>query len=308
MFNLAVNMKLAAIDIGSNAMRLLIGNVFEADGRMHITKLSLIRLPVRLGSDVFNSGSISDKKAQRFIKGMKAFDTIRKIHEVEDLRACATSAMRDASNGKKLVEKTYHKTGIKIKIIDGKAEADLILSTFQLLSLKPDKAYLYIDVGGGSTEISIVINGESKSSRSFRIGTVRMLSKQVSNDDREQMVEWLAMMASRYSIEKAIGTGGNINKLIKICCTSNETELSKEALSDVYRSMRVLTPQERMVRWSLRSDRADVIVPASQIFLSIMDNAGVESILVPKIGLADGLLYNLYQERKAVGFGNNVLT
>lgn len=292
-------MKLAAIDIGSNAMRLLVGEMFEHRDRMQINKLTLVRLPIRLGSDVFDNGFISESKSKDFIQGMKAFDIIQKIHQVDGIRACATSAMRDASNGKELAKKILKKTGIDIEIIDGKKEADLILSTFRLLSLKKDVPYLYIDVGGGSTELSVLINGESMASKSFKIGTVRMLSQSVTPETFDDLVSWVEEVTENFKLQKAIGTGGNINKLIKLCCPASVIEMDRSDLSDLYRAMRVLTPPERMMKWGLRSDRADVIVPASQIFLSIMDHAQLDSIIVPKVGLADGLLYDMYQQKMA---------
>ena len=289
-------MKLAAIDIGSNAIRLLIGEVYEQNGKVNISKSSLVRLPVRLGADVFETGSVSPEKAKDFIKGMEAFNIIKNIHEVKGLRACATSAMRNAKNGKELVKETFYKTGIEIEIIDGQTEADIILSTFHLLSLEKDMPYLYIDVGGGSTEISLLINGKAMASSSFNIGTVRMLTGKVKPETRSKMLTWVDHLKSEYQPQKAIGSGGNINKLIKLCCPLSENEMNISALRSIYKAMKILTPKERMINWGLRPDRADVIVPASEIYMSVMDHAGIDMILVPKIGLADGLLYNMYLE------------
>ena len=289
-------MKLAAIDIGSNAIRLLIGEVYEQNGKVNISKSSLVRLPVRLGADVFETGSVSPEKAKDFIKGMEAFNIIKNIHEVKGLRACATSAMRNAKNGKELVKETFNKTGIEIEIIDGQTEADIILSTFHLLSLEKDMPYLYIDVGGGSTEISLLINGKAMASSSFNIGTVRMLTGKVNPETRSKMLTWVDHLKSEYQPQKAIGSGGNINKLIKLCCPLSENEMNISALRSIYKAMKILTPKERMINWGLRPDRADVIVPASEIYMSVMDHAGIDMILVPKIGLADGLLYNMYLE------------
>lgn len=289
-------MKLSAIDIGSNAIRLLIGEVYEQNGKVNISKSSLVRLPVRLGADVFETGSVSPEKAKDFIKGMEAFNIIKNIHEVKGLRACATSAMRNAKNGKELVKETFYKTGIEIEIIDGQTEADIILSTFHLLSLEKDMPYLYIDVGGGSTEISLLINGKAMASSSFNIGTVRMLTGKVNPETRSKMLTWVDHLKSEYHPQKAIGSGGNINKLIKLCCPLSESEMNISALRSIYKAMKILTPKERMINWGLRPDRADVIVPASEIYMSVMDHAGIDMILVPKIGLADGLLYNMYLE------------
>jgi exopolyphosphatase/guanosine-5'-triphosphate,3'-diphosphate pyrophosphatase len=291
-------MKLAAIDIGSNAMRLLVGEVYEQNGTITINKSSLVRLPVRLGADVFENGWISPEKADEFIKGMEAFDIISDIHKVEGIRACATSAMRNAQNGSEVVIETFDKTGIKIEIIDGQVEADIILSTFHLLDLEKDVPYLYIDVGGGSTEISLLINGQAMASKSFKIGTVRMLAGKVKPKTTLKMLEWADRLKTEYHPQKAIGSGGNINKLVKLCCPYSENEMETSALNAIYKIMKDLTPEERMVEWGLRSDRADVIVPASEIYLGVIEHAGINTILVPKIGLADGLLYNMYLDLK----------
>jgi exopolyphosphatase/guanosine-5'-triphosphate,3'-diphosphate pyrophosphatase len=291
-------MKLAAIDIGSNAMRLLVGEVYEQNGMININKSSLVRLPVRLGTDVFETGKISREKADRFIKGMEAFNIIRNIHKVESIRACATSAMRSAQNSGELIKETYDKTGLKIEIIDGQTEADIILSTFHLLDLENDVPYLYIDVGGGSTEISLLINGKSMASHSFKIGTVRMLTNKVKPETKMKMLEWVDRLKNEYHPQKAIGSGGNINKLVKLCCPLSEHEMDVSALKAIYDVMKDMTPSERMIAWELRSDRADVIVPASEIYLGILEHAGINTIIVPKIGLADGLLYNMYLDLK----------
>jgi exopolyphosphatase/guanosine-5'-triphosphate,3'-diphosphate pyrophosphatase len=291
-------MKLAAIDIGSNAMRLLVGEVYEQNGMITINKSSLVRLPVRLGTDVFETGIIGPEKADEFVKGIEAFNIIRKIHKVAGIRACATSAMRDAQNGRELAKEAYNKTGIEIEIIDGQVEADIILSTFHLLDLEKEVPYLYIDVGGGSTEISLLINGKAMSSQSFKIGTVRMLTGKVKPKTVVKMLEWVDRLKFEYHPQKAIGSGGNINKLVKLCCPLSENEMEIAALKAIYETMKDLTPEERMVEWGLRSDRADVIVPASEIYLGIIEHAGINTIIVPKIGLADGLLYNMYLDFK----------
>ena len=291
-------MKLAGIDIGSNAMRLLIGEIFEKDGKVLLNKLSLVRLPVRLGWDVFETGKIGAEKKQAFINGIDAFRIIKEIHKVEDIRACATSAMRNAANGKELVKETYEKTGIRIEIISGKTEAGIILSTFHLLVLEQDIPYLYIDVGGGSTEISLLVNGKAMASQSFHIGTVRMLAGKVKPESKSEMLRWIDLLKKEYHPRQAIGSGGNINKLIKLCCSLSDTRMKLSQLEDIYRQMKPLTPEERMIAWGLRADRADVIVPASEIFISVLKHAGIETILVPKIGLADGLLYNMFLDKK----------
>jgi exopolyphosphatase/guanosine-5'-triphosphate,3'-diphosphate pyrophosphatase len=289
-------LKFAAIDIGSNAIRLLIGEVLEINNKVHISKLSLIRLPIRLGSDVFNDGRISPEKEERFIQGMEAFKIIMNIHNVEGYKAYATSAMRTAENGLEVAEKILNKTGIDIRIIDGNEEADLILSTFHLLGLDDNTPYLYIDVGGGSTEISLLIDGKAKASHSFQIGTVRMLQNSVKEGEWDDMLSWVDLLKEKYHPQLAIGSGGNINKIIKLCCSDDEIEMNIELMRSLLVEMEKVSIQERMERWDLRSDRADVIVHASSIYLNVMDHAGIDTILIPKIGLADGILYRLYKE------------
>lgn len=289
-------MKYAAIDIGSNAMRLLIGEVFESDNKVHISKLSLVRLPIRLGGDVFDTGRISPQKEDDFIQGMEAFKIIMDIHKVMDYRALATSAMRNAENGYSVAKKVLNKTGIEIEIIDGDKEANIILSTFHLLSLEKDTPYLYIDVGGGSTEISLIIDGKSRASHSFKIGTVRMLQDQIDESEWDEMIAWAKILKDRFHPRMAIGSGGNINKIIKLCCPSNEQILNKERMRTLSKEMEALSFEERMHKWDLRSDRADVIIPASQIYLNVLDSADIDAIFIPKIGLADGILYHLYRD------------
>lgn len=293
-------MKFGGIDVGSNAMRLLIGEVVEVDNKVHISKLSLVRLPVRLGSDVFDNGMISPQKEIDFIRGMEAFRLIMGIHQVSDYRACATSAMRNALNGADIAEKTFQKTGIDLEIIDGDKEGEIILSTFHLLSLDQNKPYLYIDVGGGSTEISLLIDGKAEMTHSFNVGTVRMLSNKIPEGEWENMLSWADDVSSKYKPEFAIGTGGNINKIIKLCCQNNEMIMDVNLMRQLSETMSTMTIQERMLRWDLRSDRADVIVPAAQIYLNVLEHVGISSIIVPKLGLADGLLYSMFKKAMEV--------
>ena len=291
-------MKLAAIDIGSNAIRLLIAEMLEVDQKAHISKLSLVRLPIRLGSDVFLHGKVSDEKRREFIKGIGVFKSIAEIHGVKGLIAAATSAMRTASNGDQIVAEVKKETGIDIQIIDGDKEADIILSTFHFLSLEDNTPYLYIDVGGGSTEISLLINGKAKASHSFKVGTVRMMEDIVEGQEWEGMKDWTLDLAQKYAPKFAIGSGGNINKIIKLCNPGNEMAISWDQINDLKKEMESVSFKERMVKWDLRSDRADVIIPASNIYLSVMKKAGITEIIVPKIGLSDGLIYHLYKEQK----------
>lgn len=289
-------MKLGGIDIGSNAMRLLVGEVLEKENQVHISKLSMVRLPVRLGADVFSGGLISQQKESDFIKGMEVFKAIMEIHNVDGHVAKATSAMRNASNGPMVAQKVKDKTGIDIEIIDGDKEANIILSTFHLLKLEKNKPYLYIDVGGGSTEISLLMDGEAKASHSFKVGTVRILQDELDPNMWKEMSDWTSELKLKYSPEVAIGSGGNINKIIKLCCGSDTTVLDIERMKALLSEMEEMTVEERMIKWDLRSDRADVIVPASKIYLNVLDRAGINTIIIPKIGLADGLLYSLYNK------------
>lgn len=291
-------MKFAGIDIGSNAMRLLIGEVIELNSKVHISKLSLVRLPIRLGGDVFDTGEISPQKEKDFIKGMEAFKIIMDIHKVEAYKAFATSAMRTAKNGNEVVDEVFKETGIEIEIIDGEKEAEIIQSTFHLLSLEKNIPYLYIDVGGGSTEISLLINGKSKASHSFMIGTVRMLQNKVPEGEWDKMLSWVDILKEKYHPKIAIGSGGNINKIIKLFYQNNEQILNVDLIRSLLEEMENLTIEERMQKWDFRSDRADVIVPAAQIYLNVLDHAGIQTIFIPKIGLADGILYHLYSEAK----------
>ena len=283
-------MKLAGIDIGSNAKRLLIGELSEQNDQVHLSKLSLVRLPVRLGADVFGSGTISNELENDFIKGMQVFKSIMEIHHVENFVATATSAMRNASNGVEITGKVLAQTGINIEIIDGEKEANIILSTFHLLNLEDQTPYLYIDVGGGSTEISMLINGQAMASNSFKVGTVRMLQDEMDESIWKEMIKWTDELKTKYKPKIAIGSGGNINKIIKLCCGNDENTLDTSNMRALLSEMEKMNVYERMLKWDLRNDRADVIVPASKIYLNILDHAGLDKIIIPKIGLADGLL------------------
>jgi exopolyphosphatase/guanosine-5'-triphosphate,3'-diphosphate pyrophosphatase len=291
-------LKYAGIDIGSNAMRLLIAELIDVSNEVSFTKLGYVRLPIRLGSDVFKTGEISPEKEADFIKGMEAFKLIMGIYKVKDYKAYATSAMRTAINGRKVVEDVFKKTGLKIEIINGDKEAEIIQSTFHLLSLEKNTPYLYIDVGGGSTEISLLLDGKSEGRLSFKIGTVRMLQNKVAEGEWEKMLAWVDVLRDRFHPKIAIGSGGNINKIIKLCCKNEEELLNINNLRFLSEEMKSMTVEERMLKWDLKNDRADVIVPASEIFLAILSHAGIDTIYIPKVGLADGILYHLHKESK----------
>ena len=291
-------MILAAIDIGSNAARLLINQVsIYKDGSIDFTKLNLIRVPLRLGLDVFSTGTISPGRSDMLMQTMQAFKLFIAIYKVEAVRCCATSAMRDASNGPALMEDVQRQTGLKIEIISGSEEANILYETHIAEKLSVNKSFLYIDVGGGSTEITLFAQNKIVFKESFNVGTLRLLQNQVSD------AHWDAMKASvktavgtRANIE-AIGTGGNINKVFSISKKKDGKPLSLELLKDYHKQLSSATVAERMHLFDMREDRADVIVPALQIFISIMRWSNAEEIYVPKIGLADGIIRMLYAER-----------
>lgn len=293
-------MILAAIDIGSNAARLLITDVTEyKDGTQDYTKLNLLRVPLRLGFDVFANGIISHQKVEKLIDTMKAYQLLMKIYNVEDVRACATSAMRDAANGPIVVERVKELTGIDINIISGREEANIIYETHIAENMVKDQSYLYIDVGGGSTELTMFSKNQIVFKESFNIGTIRMLSDKVSEAQWEHMKWFVKNHTKDYEPVIAIGSGGNINKIFSISKRKDGRPLNLELLKDYYKELSSSTVPERMHLYNLREDRADVLVPALQIYTSVMRWAGAEEIYIPKIGLADGLIKLMYQERKA---------
>jgi len=287
--------KIAAIDIGSNAIRLLISSVEEEANSTSFKKILLIRVPLRLGEDSFSIGEIGDLSARRLIKAMKAFRYLMDVHEVDSYRACATAAMREAKNGEKLVKKIKEKAKLDINIIDGSEEAKMFYESHMADRLNPKKNYLYVDVGGGSTEISVIVQGELADSRSFDIGTVRTLRKGVSISKMEEIKLFLTGIKEKFAPVEIIGSGGNINKLHRLAKLGKEEVLITTKLEEIYQQLIKLTVEERMSMYDLNIDRADVIVPASEIFLYIADIAGITEIYVPTFGLVDGIVHNLYQ-------------
>lgn len=294
-------MILAAIDIGSNAVRLLITEVTTyKDGTVDYTKLNLLRIPLRLGFDVFENGFISAEKVTMMIDTMKTYQLLMKIYKVKAVKACATSAMRDAANGPEIVQRIKAQTGIDIKIISGGEEANVIYETHIAENMKSDEHYLYIDVGGGSTELTMFADNHIVFKESFNIGTVRMLSNKVTEAQWENLK--LFVKAHTKDIPKviAIGSGGNINKIFSISKRKDGRPLNIELLKDYYKELSSSTLEERMHIYNLRQDRADVIVPALQIYTSVMRWANADEIYVPKIGLADGLIKVLHREQLAL--------
>ena len=287
----------AAIDIGSNAVRLLIKSIDrEAVQEKKIKKVMMLRVPLRLGFDVFSIGELSEKKADKLRRLMKAFRQLMKIYDVDDYRACATSAMRDARNGRTIIKKIEKDTGIRIEIIDGQEEARMIYNNH--IECMEDRLgnYMYVDVGGGSTEINLLTNGELVWSVSYNIGTVRMLSNAVKEGTWQQMEEELMKVTEGVAAINIIGSGGNINKLVRLADKKDKKlqRLPVSSLQTVYDVLKPLTPEERVEAFSLKQDRADVIVPAAEIFLKIAEVVHAEYIYVPVIGLSDGIIDNLY--------------
>lgn len=287
----------AAIDIGSNAVRLLIKSIDrEAVQEKKIKKVMMLRVPLRLGFDVFSIGELSEKKADKLRRLMKAFRQLMKIYDVDDYRACATSAMRDARNGRTIIKKIEKDTGIRIEIIDGQEGARMIYNNH--IECMEDRLgnYMYVDVGGGSTEINLLTNGELVWSVSYNIGTVRMLSNAVKEGTWQQMEEELMKVTEGVAAINIIGSGGNINKLFRLADKKDKKlqRLPVSSLQTVYDVLKPLTPEERVEAFSLKQDRADVIVPAAEIFLKIAEVVHAEYIYVPVIGLSDGIIDNLY--------------
>jgi len=286
-------LKYAAIDIGSNAVRLLLCNVVEEHGVVHFKKSELVRIPLRLGEDVFRAGKISEEKSERFIKTMRAFKLLIDVFEPVSYRACATASMRESINGKDLIEKVRKACGLQIEIITGKAEAELIYANHVEEFLSNDHSYLYIDVGGGSTELTIFDKKEIVASNSFNVGTLRWLEGKVSVQEWEAMKTWTLDNTIHHQPITAIGSGGNINKIFKMIGRKGKP-LPIDKLKELYGQMKIQSLDDRMEIWDLNPDRADVIVPAARIYLSMMKASNAAEIIVPQFGLADGIVHELH--------------
>ncbi|WP_405225116.1 Ppx/GppA phosphatase family protein [Dokdonia sp. Asnod1-B02] len=292
--------KYAAIDIGSNAIRLLIANIIEQEnGPTLFRKNALVRVPIRLGEDVFINGEISAKNQERMEDAMKAFRLLMNAHQVLEYRACATSAMRDARNGFAFAKALKKKTNITIDIIDGEEEAKIIAATDLNSFIKEDRTYIYVDVGGGSTEITIYHMGSMIASRSFKIGTVRLLNDLVSQEDWDIMQKWIALKCANYDHIDLIGSGGNINKVFKLSAKKPGKTLSYLFLTQLYKELQNMSYDERIIKLELNPDRADVIIPALRIYLQAMKSSKAKQIIVPKIGLADGIIKSLYHSNNS---------
>lgn len=292
-------MKFAAIDIGSNAVRLLFANVYEGTEEANFKKADLIRIPLRLGEDAFLHKRISEEKIAKLVLAMKAFRQLLDFYEVEDYKACATAAMREASNAKEIVELIWKEATINIEVIEGKTEAQIIYSNHVAEHMDSENNYLYIDVGGGSTELTIFSHGKIAASRSFNVGTIRLLNDLVTKDQWESMKEWVRSKTADYHPLVAIGSGGNINKIFKMSRKKQNRPISFGKLKELHEFLSSYTLKDRIEVLGLNPDRADVIVPAGRIFLMVMKNAGIEKIFVPQIGMADGLIHLLYENYMA---------
>lgn len=291
-------MRFAAIDIGSNAVRLLLCNVYDQDGEPVFKKAELVRMPIRLGEDAFRYKRITEEKKEKLAKTMKAFKLLIDVFGAVDYRACATAAMREADNGPEVIRYIKQQSGIEIEIIDGKTEAQIIYSNHIEEHLDHDQSYLYIDVGGGSTELTLFAKNKVVASQSFNIGTIRLLHDQVSKETWSYFKEWVKEKTIPFYPLTAIGSGGNINKLFKMADKKENKPLTLAKIQEVYSFLKEFSVEERITRLGLNPDRADVIVPATKIFLTVMKTAVIDKILVPQIGLSDGIIHLLYEKNK----------
>lgn len=290
-------MRFAAIDVGSNAVRLLFCNVFQKpDGETVFKKASLIRVPIRLGEDAFSNQYITKDKEEKLVGTMIAFKHLISVHDVISYRACATSAMREALNSDHIVNRIFTESGIKLEIIDGKKEAEIIYSNHIAEQLSNKRPYLYIDVGGGSTELTLFNEGKIMDSISFNIGTIRILQNKIEKNNWNELRDWITKVTGKYSNIGGIGSGGNINKLINLAKKKDERQISLTKLKEIYAQLSVYTLEERITILGLNPDRADVIIPATEIFLFVMKQANIEKIMVPQIGLSDGIIHLLYED------------
>lgn len=289
-------MILAAIDIGSNAARLLICEVVIKGKETEFNRLNIVRIPLQLGFDVFMKGFIGSRKKKMLIDTIKAYKQLMKVYEVEHYMACATSAMRDAQNSKEIIKEIEAETGIEIEIISGELEAEIIYENHIAELLDKEHSYLYMDVGGGSTELTLYHNNELVLQKSVNIGTVRMLTNKVTDETWEELKDICKNIAEKYNHVTGIGSGGNINKIFSLLRSKNEKYLHANAVKEMQKEMLQLSVDERMKKYNIKKDRAEVIVPAIQIYMNLFKWCGIEQILVPKIGLADGLIQHLYDQ------------
>ena len=289
-------MKLAAVDIGSNAVRLLLCEVIEQTPQPIFKKIELVRVPIRLGEDVFTNQKVSEQKINRLIKAMKAFKLLIDVFECKGYKACATAAMREATNGADIIARVKKESDLTIEIIDGHTEAKIIYANHIAEELSNDFSYLYIDVGGGSTELTLFSNKEIIASRSFNIGTIRLLHDKVTKETWDEMKQWILKNINGAKPLQAIGSGGNINKIYKLAYGKEIKPMSHKKIKEIADHIAEFSYEERIAKLGLNDDRADVILPAAKIFLSVMKTAAIEKILVPQSGLSDGLIHVLYEK------------
>jgi exopolyphosphatase / guanosine-5'-triphosphate,3'-diphosphate pyrophosphatase len=289
-------MLFASIDIGSNAVRLLFANVFENRKRASADKASLIRIPIRLGLDVFNDGLISQEKADNLVKTMQAFKLLLEVYQPLAYTACATAAMREASNSSEILSRVFNETGIEVRVIDGQEEAGIISALNSISINKQFGTTMYVDVGGGSTEISVMAGERFINSASFQIGTLRLLCGKTEQSEWDKMEDWLKPYQLKPGQINVVGSGGNINKLTKLYGSTANNTITLKELEYAYDHLGKMSMKERIETMGLRPDRADVIVPASDIFVKILKWAHQDYVIAPKIGLADGLVLKLFNE------------
>ena len=286
-------MKLAAIDIGSNAVRCQISSVLNQNGHVFFKKVEYVRYPIRFGEDVFSTGHISDYKIEKFVKLLHAFKLLLDVHDVDHHMICATSAMRSSHNAPEILERVQQQLGMEIQVIDGETEAELINKV--IYNFLDERNYLHIDVGGGSTEFNIYVNREKKASQSFEQGSIRHMHHRESSQLWNSMRQWIESNAKKYHLSRAIGTGGNINKIFELAGKVTGRPIFRKQIEEVVARISAMSLEERQTELLLNPDRADVIVPASEIYLSAMKWAKVESMIVPAVGLKDGMLHALYE-------------
>ena len=292
--------KLAAIDIGSNAIRILIANVVQEVGDHPVyMKSEMIRVPIRLGQDSFTVGEISKKNMKRVVKAMKAFKLIMKVNGVKHYMACATSALRESNNADELIARVKKKSKIKIEVIDGRKEAEIISNTTILDSFGQNRNYLYVDVGGGSTEFSVLQDGKRIVSKSFKTGTVRMINNMVNEKVWFEIEKWIQTHTAGIEKIALLGSGGNINKIFKLSNTKEGKPLTYIKINTFYQDLKMLTYEQRILKYNLNLDRADVILPALEIYLKALKWSGSTKVFVPKIGLADGMIKMMYKKFNA---------
>jgi exopolyphosphatase/guanosine-5'-triphosphate,3'-diphosphate pyrophosphatase len=289
-------MKLGAIDVGSNAIRVLIAEVKKPLGVWQYSKIAYLRLPVRLGDDVFEIGKISDAKIERFIEGMNIFKAMLTFYKVDSYRAVATSAMRDSTNAKRIQNRVLKETGISLEVISGKEEAELVYLTFQLMNnIKAN--YLLVDVGGGSTEITLFQDNQVHAAKSFQIGSVRMLKDKVKPEEWDVMRNWLAKEIEPNNPQRVYGSGGTINSVHKMLENGSKEPVALRQLIELMKKLEGLSIEERLVQFPIKEDRADVIVPAMEIYSTVLISLNLNEVYVPKMGLSDGVLLDLYRDK-----------